>query len=57
MKKKIDPRNKGLNTRVTFLVTEETKAQLDSLKDSSGVPMAEMLRRLIAEAFNKEKKK
>lgn len=56
MKKKTNKQDKGLQSRVTILVTEETKAQLDSLKETSGVNVSEMLRRLIAEAFNNKVK-
>ncbi len=48
--KKSNANDRGLNVRLVVMITEETKAQLDSLKESSGVPTGEVVRRLIAQA-------
>ena len=43
------------NIRLTFLITKTTKAQLEALKEASGVTYSEMLRRMVAAAFKETK--
>ena len=47
-KQKPNPRNRGQNQRVMLLLTIEDKARLDALKESSGMPLTEILRRALA---------
>lgn len=46
-KSKLDPRNKGFNRHVSLLLTAEVQEKLNTLKESSGMPLTVILRRAL----------
>jgi hypothetical protein len=55
-KKKHDPRNKDLNSRILFLVTPETRTQLNGVLQKQNKQLGEYLRVMLSKQLEKDSK-